>query len=66
MTMVRPGENTPDRVNAIPWAMARLFCRQKDHAAEIVTADAGASSTVGFVGRRGQAHRVSARISTQR
>jgi len=41
MTTWVPGERSPDRMDALVWAMSRLFYPQKDDEAEIVTADDG-------------------------
>ena len=41
MTTWVPGERSPDRMDALVWAMSRLFYPQKDEEAEIVTADDG-------------------------
>jgi phage terminase large subunit-like protein len=41
MTTWVPGERSPDRMDALVWAMSRLFYPQKGDEAEIVSADEG-------------------------
>jgi hypothetical protein len=41
MTTWMPGEKSPDRMDALVWAMSRLFYPQKSDEAEIVTEDDG-------------------------